>query len=326
MRNFTQAIVELYKLTTTFLPEDVKEKLRQVEKESQEKLEKKVMTSILENIKIAEKKGLPLCEDTGIPIFFIYYSKEFSQKEIKKSVLDATKTATEKNFLRPNAVDSLTQKNSGNCIGKGIPTIYFEEWEKDFIEVNLLLKGGGSENIGRTYSLPNPELNAGRDLDGIKKCVLDAVVKAQGLGCPPTVVSVVVGGSKDVIAVESKKQLLEKLEVKQPFLEKKVEQKTEKNNELKEKENNELKKEEITGEKKDQKLEKEIQEFNEDLLKKINSLGIGPMGLGGKNTVLEVKTKFLARHPASFFVEVSFCCWADRRHTLKWENGEAHYD
>jgi fumarate hydratase class I len=288
MKDFTQAIVELYKLTATFLPEDVKEKLNQVEKESEEKLEKKVMQSISENIKIAEKKGLPLCEDTGIPIFFIYYPKDFSQKEIESSVLDATKTATKKNYLRPNAVDSLTQKNSGNCIGKGIPTIYFEEWEKDFIKVNLLLKGGGSENIGKTYSLPDPELNAGRDLNGVKKCVLDATLKAQGLGCPPTVVSVVVGGSKDAIAVESKKQLLEKLNKKN--------------------ENEELRK------------------FEEKLLKEINSLGIGPMGLGGKNTVLAVKTKFLARHPASFFVEVSFCCWADRRHALEWKNGEAEYD
>ncbi|MFH1663446.1 MAG: fumarate hydratase [archaeon] len=286
--DLVEALVELYKMTSICLPEDVKEKIMETRRKEKNMLAKKVMDAVKENIEIAEKKQIPLCEDTGIPVFFVETPKGISQKEVKEKILKATEIATEKNFLRPNAVDSLTQKNSGNCIGKGIPTVYFEEKEGNGIKFNLLLKGGGSENIGKTYSLPNPELNAGRDLNGIKKCVLDAVVKAQGLGCPPNIVSVVVGGSKDAIAVESKKQLLEKL--------------NEKSN------------------------EKEILEFEEKLLKEINSLKIGPMGLGGKTTAFTVKVKFLARHPASFFVEVAFCCWADRRHSLKWDNGEAEYD
>ena len=289
-KDLVQALVELYRLTSTFLPDDVKEKIKKVRETESNILAKKVMESIEQNIEIAEKKNLPLCEDTGIPIFFVEIPKSFDQKEIKERILKATEISTEKNYLRPNAVDSLTQKNSGNCIGKGIPTIYFEQKERTGIKFNLMLKGGGSENIGKTYSLPNPKLNAGRDLDGVRKCVLDAVIKAQGLGCPPAVVSVVVGGSKDVIAFESKKQLLEKL-----------------------------------GEKIEGK-EKGIIEFEEKLLEEINSLGIGPMGLKGKNTVMDIKAKFLHRHPASFFVEVSFMCWADRRHSLEWLNGEAHYE
>jgi len=287
--DLVQALVELYRMTSVCLPKDVKEKIKEIREKETSVLAKKVMESIEQNLEIAEKKNLPLCEDTGIPIFFIEIPKSFNQNEIKERILKATEIATEKNFLRPNAVDCLTQKNSGNCVGKGIPTIYFEQKERTGIKFNLMLKGGGSENIGKTYSLPNPVLNAGRDLDGIRKCILDAVVKAQGLGCPPTVVSIVVGGSKDVIAFESKKQLLEKL-----------------------------------GEKTEGK-EKEVEEFEQKLLEEINSLGIGPMGLKGKNTVMDVKAKFLHRHPASFFVEVSFMCWADRRHSLEWKNGEAEY-
>ncbi len=286
--DLVQVLVELYKMTSICLPEDVKEKIKQARENENSVLAKKVMESIEQNIEIAEKKQLPLCEDTGIPVFFIEIPKSFNHEEITERILKATEIATEKNYLRPNAVDSFTQKNSGNCIGKGIPTIYFEQKERTGIKFNLMLKGGGSENIGKTYSLPNTELNAGRDLDGIKKCVLDAVVKAQGLGCPPNIISIAVGGSKDVIAFESKKQLMEKLD--------------------KENEN------------------KEIREFERDLLEKINSLGIGPMGLQGKTTAFSVKTKFLARHPASFFVEVAFCCWADRRHSLEWKNGEAKYE
>jgi len=287
--DLVQALVELYRITSTFLPKDVKQKIKEIRENETSLLAKKVMESIEQNIETAEKKMLPLCEDTGIPVFFIEIPKSFNQNEIKERILKATEIAVEKNYLRPNAVDSFTQKNSGTCTGKGIPAIYFEQKERTGIKFNLMLKGGGSENIGKTYSLPNTELNAGRDLDGIRKCVLDAVVKAQGLGCPPTIVSVAVGGSKDVISFEAKKQFLEKL-----------------------------------GEKKDK--EKKVIEFEEKLMKEINSLGIGPMGLSGKNTVMDVNAKFLHRHPASFFVEVSFMCWADRRHSLTWKNGEAEYD
>jgi fumarate hydratase class I len=287
-KDLVQAIVELYKLTSIFLPSDIKKEIRKTKEKEDSFLAKKVMESIEENIEIAEQKGIPLCEDTGIPVFFVEIPKGFSQNKIKKAILKATEIAAKKNYLRPNAVDSLTQKNSGNCIGEGIPTIYFNESRSEWIKFNLLLKGGGSENVGRTYSLPDATLKAGRDLNGIKKCVLDAVIKAQGLGCPPSIISVVVGGSKDAIAVESKKQLLQPLNKK---------------NEKKNK----------------------IREFEKELLKEINSLGIGPMGLSGKTTAFNVKVKFLARHPASFFVEVCFCCWADRRHSLKWKKGKAIY-
>ncbi len=289
MTELNSAILELYKKASFFLPEDVKEKLIKAKNKEENELTKKVFNSMFENIKLAEEKQTPLCGDTGTPIFFVSNSNNFSQKEIIKAVNKATEEAVKKNYLRPNAVDSLTEKNSGNCLGEKIPLIYFEENEKEKeLKIDLILKGGGSENIGKTYSLPDEELNAERNLDGVRKCILDSVIKAQGKGCPPNTLNVVVGGTKDAVSVEAKKLILRKLNEKNPV--------------------------------------KELQEFEEKLLKEINSLGIGAMGIGGNSFALGVKTKFLARHPASYFVEISFACWNDRRKTMTWKNGEAKYD
>lgn len=286
--NLTDSIVELYRKTSSFLPGDVKKELMKAGKKEKKPLAKNAMDSIIENIRIAEKKKIPLCGDTGIPVFFISHPKEFTQEEIRKSILKATAIATKKSFLRPNAVDSLTGKNSGKGTGEAIPSIYFQQCNSPFLKFDLLLKGGGSENVARTYSLPNEELNAERNLDGVRKCVLDAVVKAQGMGCPPSIISVAVGGSKDAIAIEAKKLFLEKLDKKN----------------------------------KNPKLAL----FEKELLEEINSLGIGPIGVGGNSTALALKTKFLSRHPATFFVEVAFSCWCDRRKSLEWKEGVTKYE
>jgi len=144
-----------------------------------------------------------------------------------------------------------------------------------------MLKGGGSENVGLSYKLPNKELNADRSLKGVKKCILDAVVKAQGKACPPYIIGAAIGGSKDITSFLSKKQILRNIQDKN----------------------------------KDPSLNKIEQELKEE----INTLGIGPLGLGGKTTCLAVKIAASARHPASFFVDISFCCWACRRGSLKYD-------
>lgn len=167
----------------------------------------------------------------------------------------------------------------GDNTGLFFPIIYFKEIEKGLI-IDLMLKGGGSENIGQIYKLPNDKLNAPRNLDGVKRCILDAVFKAQGKGCPPYIIGVAVGGSKDIVSFLSKKQLLRNV--------------NDVNN------NDKLKR------------------LEENLKEEINSLGIGALGLGGKTTCLGVKIKTSARHPASYFVDVSFCCWACRRGRLEY--------
>lgn len=212
-----------------------------------------------------------MCQDTGSPFFYIKKPKDMAEKEIKDAIEKATIIAAEKIPLRPNAVDIISGKNIGNK-----PIFHFEEAEK--LEIGLLMKGGGSENVSAVYKLPNTELKANRDIEGIKKCVLGAVWKAQGKGCPPYIIGVAVGGNIEDVAALSKKQLLRKLD--------------------------------------DTNNDKELDKIEKDLLKKINQLGIGPLGLGGKTTALAVKAAKAYRHPASYFIGISFGCWATRR--KKW--------
>ena len=199
---------------------------------------------------------------------------------MKATILDATVIATGKVPLRPNAVDILTDRNSGNNTGAGFPVVYIEEVSEDRLRIDLMLKGAGCENAGQTYKLPLEELNAQRDLDGVRRCVLDAVFKAQGRACPPYTIGVGIGGAKDQVSILAKHQLFRRLT--------------------------------------DTSEIPEIAALESRLLSEINSLGIGPMGLGGKTTAIGVKIGANHRHPASYFVEISVSCWANRRGRLIW--------
>jgi fumarate hydratase class I len=188
---------------------------------------------------------------------------------------EAVRQATAKQLLRPNAVDTLTDKNTGHGQGAGIPTVHCEEWDSPDVEVRLILKGGGCENCGAQYSLPNTKLKADRDLDGVRRCILDAVAQAQGKGCAPGIIGACFGGDRGSGFVESKRQLLRRLDDSNPV--------------------------------------PELDAMEQQLLEQGNQLGIGPMGFGGKTTILGVKIGNLARLPASYFVSVSYMCWANRR-------------
>ncbi|MFI5143442.1 MAG: fumarate hydratase, partial [Thermoanaerobaculales bacterium] len=188
---------------------------------------------------------------------------------------EAVRRATGKQLLRPNAVDTLTDKNTGHGQAPGIPTVHCEEWDSPEVEVRVILKGGGCENVGAQYSLPNTKLKADRDLDGVRRCVLDAVAQAQGKGCAPGIIGACFGGDRGSGYVESKRQLLRRLDDHNPV--------------------------------------PELDAMERDLFEKANQLGIGPMGFGGKTTVLGVKIGNLGRLPASYFVSVSYMCWANRR-------------
>lgn len=274
-------ITELYAKVATSLPPDVERALRAAyEKEPQGTNAKASLGIMLENLAAARKGKAPLCQDTGIPIFFVKVPSGISHTEVREAILEATAVATERIPLRPNAVDPLTGRNSGNNIGAGFPVMYLEETTADTLEVNLILKGSGSENIGQTYKLPHDVLGAQRDLDGVRRCVLDAVFRAQGRACPPYVIGVGIGASKDQVAVLAKKQLLRKVD--------------------------------------DIPSSPQVLAFEQAVLGEINELMIGALGFGGSVTALGVKVGINYRHPASFFVDVSFSCWADRRGTLLW--------
>ena len=276
MSNLRNAIVELYRQAATSLPEDVETALElAIRKEKKESRASTALSALLENIRLARETSSPICQDTGVPIFFVTMPCGFSRREIENEIIKATQIATKKIPLRANAVDVLTDKNSGDNTGIGFPVIYFEETREKRITIDLMLKGSGSENVGQLYKLPLQELEAERDLEGVRKCVLDAVHKAQGKGCPPYIIGVGIGATKDRVTKLSKEQLMRDLN--------------------------------------DSNSEAALARLEKRTLSDINRLGIGPMGFGGKTTALAVKIGVNHRHPASYFVDVSINCWASRR-------------
>jgi fumarate hydratase class I len=274
-------IIKLYRKAATSLPRDVEESLRRAARAEEDgSTARSALSAILENIRIARETGRPLCQDTGVPVFFVKAPRKQSHLELKNTIIESTRIATEEVPLRPNAVDILSDKNSGDNTGIGFPIIYFEESQNSAITIELMLKGSGCENVSQLYKLPLEELRAERDLDGVRRCALDAIHRAQGKACPPYVLGIGIGASRDQVTRLAKEQLLRSL-----------------------------------GDANDVKI---LSELEKRLLNEINQLGIGPLGLGGKTTALGVKIGVNHRHPASYFVEISISCWADRRAKLIW--------
>lgn len=270
------SLLELIKITSAVLPDDIQKViLEALHKEEKNTSAEYAMNIIKANIDLAKKKSQPLCQDTGTVLFYVNHPVGFDQTAFTQLIQKSVVAATKLGYLRQNSVDSLTGENSGMNVGPGHPSIHFHQHKKKTVEIRLMLKGGGCENVGAQYSLPHTPLDAGRDLNGVRKVILDAVHKAQGKGCGPGVLGICIGGDRGAGYIESKEQLLRKLDDKN--------------------ENKEL-----------ALLEKEIVETS-------NKLGIGPMGFGGKTTLLGCKIGVLNRLPASFFVSISYMCWAYRR-------------
>jgi fumarate hydratase class I len=287
--DLTNDFYELIRKTSTDLPEDVVAAIQAAhEREEEGSAARGAFEAILENIRISREESTPVCQDTGTPIFHVHHPLGISTGEIRSQIKTALARATEDGIMRPNAVDPVTGKNSGNNLGIEFPTVHFEEWDDDAIRVDLALKGGGSENVGVQYKLPDGGLGAGRDLEGVRKCVLDAVFKAQGKGCAPGIIGVGIGGDRGSCYLMSKAQFFRKLDDENP--------------------------------------DPQLREFETRLFEELNSLGIGPMGFGGKTTVLGVKAGKLHRVPACYFVSVSYLCWAARRHSMTYRNGEVQID
>lgn len=278
--DLTQNFVELVRQAATVLPDDMKEALAKARAEEEPgSAAEGALEAILQNVEMARRHSTPICQDTGTPIFEIHYPVGVSTRALADQIRQAVATATERSYLRPNAVDSLTGKNSGNNTGEDFPTMHFHEWDQDSIHVELLLKGGGCENVSTQYKLPDGGLKAGRDLEGVRRVVLDAVYQAQGKGCAPGVLGVAIGGDRGSSYIKAKQQLLRKLDEENP--------------------------------------DEELAALENRLHQEANQLGIGPMGFGGQTTVLGVKVGAQHRLPASYFVSVAYMCWANRRASME---------
>jgi fumarate hydratase class I len=286
--NLTEPFVELVRRAATDLPEDVEAALRAArDREESGSAAEGALNTILENVAVARTNSTPICQDTGVPIFYVYHPQGVSTQTLRAQLEDAVAEATRKSYLRPNAVDPVTGRNSGNNLGDGFPTFHFEEREGEPLRVDLLLKGGGSENVSVQYKLPHTELKAGRDLDGVRKVVLDAVYQAQGKGCAPAVLGVALGGDRGGAYVHAKEQLFRPIDDANP--------------------------------------DPQLAELEDRLYDECNELGIGPMGFGGKTTTLAVKVGALHRLPACYFVTVAYMCWACRRASLVVRDEEVEF-
>src|SRR6202162_2212871 len=273
------SLLELITQTSTNLPPDVRAAMSIAAKdETPHTQSSQALDIILSNIDMAVDDSGPICQDTGMPTFVIHTPVGVNQIRIKKAIQAAVAEATKRGKLRPNSVDSLTGKNSGDNLGDETPVVHFEQWEDDQIEVKLILKGGGCENKNIQYSVPctlDHMGRADRNLEGVRKCILHAVWQAQGQGCAPGAVGVCIGSDRAHGYDLAKMQLFRTLDDVNP--------------------NPSL-----------AKLETEIME-------EANKLGVGAMGFGGKASLIGCKITTANRLPASFFVSVAYECWAFRR-------------
>lgn len=282
----TLSTLELIRRTTSRLPQDVIEALAKGRTaETQGSRAANTLGTMLENVELADRYVAPLCQDTGTVIFWVRHPFGVSQRALKHQIRQAVAEATKRSWLRPNCVAALSGKNPGNNLDpfkEGHPVVHFEEWDHPEVEIDIMLKGGGCENVGGQYRLPDVAIGAGRDLKGVRKCIIDAVVKAQGQGCAPGILGVAIGGDRVTGYEKSKELLMRRLDAPNP--------------------------------------DPKMDEFEKALVADLNTLGIGPMGYGGHTTVLGVSVEEMFRHPASFYVSISYMCWSSRRMTLRLQN------
>ncbi|WP_391571721.1 fumarate hydratase [Cohnella sp.] len=286
---FEQSVYKLIVETSTNLPADVRRAIAAArEAEDQATRAGLSLSTIAQNIEMAECNVSPICQDTGMPTFVVHTPVGANQIVMKREIRSAIAQATKDGKLRTNSVDSLTGANTGDNLGPGTPVIHFEQWERDEVDVRLILKGGGCENKNIQYSLPC-EIEglgkAGRDLDGIRKCILHAVYQAQGQGCSAGFIGVGIGGDRTTGYELAKQQLFRNVDDVNPI--------------------------------------SELAQLEEYILDKANQLGIGTMGFGGNVTLLGCKVGVANRLPASYFVSVAYNCWAYRRQGVLLD-GDTH--
>jgi fumarate hydratase class I len=276
---FFDSIVELITKTSTDLPPDVRAAMSSaLASEEPATRAGQALTIIAQNIDQAEACEGPICQDTGMPTFEVHVPVGANQIWMRQQIRAAVAEATRRGKLRPNSVDSITGENSGNNLGPGTPIIHFDQWEQDDVEVKLILKGGGCENTNAQYALP-AELDhlgrADRSLEGVRKCILHAVWKAQGKGCSPGAVGVCVGGDRTSGYLHAKEQLFRTLDDTNP--------------------------------------DPRLAQLEASIMEEANRLTVGPMGFSGRTSLIGCKIGVQNRLPASFFVSIAYDCWAFRR-------------
>lgn len=279
MQFLEESLIELITQTSTNLPPDVRAAMGiAISAEMPGTQSSQALNIIASNIDMAQEDEGPICQDTGMPTFIVHTPVGVNQIAVKKAIRNAVAEATKRGKLRPNSVDSLTGKNSGNNLGTETPVFHFDQWEEDEIEVKLILKGGGCENKNIQYSVPCELEHLGRadrNLEGVRKCILHAVWQAQGQGCAPGALGVCIGSDRSHGYDLAKGELFRTLDDTNPV--------------------------------------PELAKLEAEIMEEANRIGVGAMGFGGKASLIGCKIMAANRLPASFFVSVAYECWAFRR-------------
>lgn len=276
------SMYDLIKKTSTELPDDIQDALSKAGKrEEKDSTAREILGTIIESVDLSEKNNLPICQDSGAVLAIVKARSLDAFFEIETAIKRALVKLTEQGILRQNCVETQTGTNTGNNIGQHVPRIHFIPIDGP-TQVCIMLKGGGSENVSTQYSLPHEGLKAGRDFAGVQKCILDAVYKAQGKGCAPGILGVCIGGDRASGYMIAKEQLFRKLD--------------------------------------DRHDDEAIAQLEKRVLDLANTLDIGPMGLSGRSTALGIKIGTAGRHPACYFVTVSYSCWATRRYCVELDD------
>ncbi len=275
-RTWRETFVELIRRTATELPDDILTAIQRAASPSGTSRACAILNTLVENAALAKQVPSPICQDTGTLTFWVDTPATLDPTPLIAGIREAVAASTRLGFLRRNTIDTLSGTSRDDNLAPGAPVIHLEpEAARDEVRAWLLLKGGGCENVSAQYSLPDTSLNAGRDLAGVRACMLHAVWRAQGLGCSPGILGVCIGGDRAEGYLHAKRQLLRPLTDAAP--------------------------------------EPELASLEARLTREANELGIGPMGLGGSPTLLGVKLAARSRLPASYFVTIAYSCWACRR-------------
>ncbi|MCG7849034.1 MAG: fumarate hydratase [ANME-2 cluster archaeon] len=274
LNNFSvsYAVEGIIRQAETCLPNDVIEALKNARDLESENRAIAQLDAILKNILIADNRAIPMCQDTGILVFFVEIGRDVCiDFDLDEAIRQGVRQATNSVPLRPNAVEPLTRQNSGDNTGDGLPDINYSFVDGKAVKITVAPKGAGSENMSAIQMLKPSQV------DSVKRFVVETVLKAGGMPCPPIIVGVGIGGSFDKSARLAKRSLLRDID--------------------------------------------DMDDFEQELLDAINSLGIGPMGLGGRTTALAVHVEKAHCHTASLPVAVNIQCWANRHASITLEAG-----
>ena len=278
--------VNLLRRAETELPNDIVTALKKAYESESSEIPKTQLKNILDNIQLAKDTKIPMCQDTGIQIFFIWLpinSCDLSPFQLTKAITHGVSRATSEIPLRPNTVHPLTRTNAGDNTGLHMPYLNFKSSENEYLEIAVLPKGAGSENMSALKML-----TPAHGIKGIKQFVLDTLVHASGKPCPPIILGIGIGGSADISMKLAKEALLRPINIRN--------------------------------------TNSQIAELEEELYQTLNGIGIGPMGLGGKTSLLGINIEYGHCHTASHPVAINVQCWAARRARAKiYPDGKIEY-